>query len=382
MRLDTDFLRDPALIAVLDALEVGGHRALPVGGCVRNGLLGQPVADVDIATDAHPDQVVACARAAGLKPVPTGIDHGTVTIIAHGTPFEVTTFRRDITTDGRHATVAFSDRIEDDAARRDFTMNALYCDRAGQVIDPMGGLPDLRARHLRFVGKPHDRITEDYLRILRFFRFFAWYGRAVDADALAACADLRAGLARISAERIGHEMRRLLAAPDPGAALALMDQTGVLAGVLPGADVAALARALAREGGDAPHWPRRLAALRAPDTADRLRLSRAEARAQSDLARALAQGWSLDQAAYHLGADAARDLALIGRDPPPPDWQAAIARAAASPLPIAARDLPELSGPAMGRALKAAETAWIASDFSARPADLIAAARAAEKDAS
>ena len=165
----------PPLRRVLAALAPA--RALIVGGAVRNGLLGEAVEDIDIATDALPERVIALAGAAGLRTVPTGIAHGTVTVIADGEGFEVTTFRRDVATDGRRAVVAFSDRIEDDAARRDFTMNALYADTEGRVIDPVGGLPDLAARRLRFVGDPDRRIAEDYLRILRFFRFHAHHGR-------------------------------------------------------------------------------------------------------------------------------------------------------------------------------------------------------------
>ncbi|MGC1488809.1 MAG: CCA tRNA nucleotidyltransferase, partial [Albidovulum sp.] len=214
MRIVADWITDQDLQLVLRLIRDGGHQALLVGGCVRNGLLGVPVDDVDIATDAHPERVSALAKAAGLRVVPTGIEHGTVTIVANSKPFEVTTFRRDVETDGRRATVAFATNIQDDAARRDFTMNALYADHAGQVIDPLGGLPDLQARRVRFVGGPQDRIREDYLRILRFFRFHARYGDpalGLDADGLAACAELADGIKTLSRERIGHEMRKLLA---------------------------------------------------------------------------------------------------------------------------------------------------------------------------
>ncbi|TGN45943.1 CCA tRNA nucleotidyltransferase, partial [Paracoccus liaowanqingii] len=259
-RLPPQILQDQGLRRVLDALQAQGDGAWLVGGVVRNALLGEPLDDIDIATDATPDRVQALASAAGLRAVPTGIDHGTVTLVADGRGFEVTTFRRDVETDGRHATVAFSTDLAEDAARRDFTMNALYADASGQVIDPVGGLPDLVARHLRFVGDPNARIAEDYLRILRFFRFFARYGRQADPAAVAACAAHRDGLARIARERIGAETKKLLAAPDPGPAVALMAQTGVLDLVLPGADPAALDALLAAEpapGG----WLRRLAAL-------------------------------------------------------------------------------------------------------------------------
>ncbi|MBY0397298.1 MAG: CCA tRNA nucleotidyltransferase, partial [Thermoleophilia bacterium] len=218
MRITGDWITADHVQAVLAAIERGGHRALLVGGCVRNDLLGLPVTDIDIATDAPPARVAELASGAGLRCVPTGIDHGTVTVIAEGRPHEVTTFRRDVETDGRRAVVAFSERLEDDASRRDFTMNALYADRGGAVLDPVGGIGDLRARRVRFVGNPAERIREDYLRILRFFRFHAAYGdvsAGLDAEALAACAGLAAGIDGLSRERVGQEMRKLLSARDP-----------------------------------------------------------------------------------------------------------------------------------------------------------------------
>ena len=209
---------------------------------------------------------MALAAAAGLAAVPTGIDHGTVTLLSDGQPFEVTTFRRDVETFGRHATVAFSTDIAEDAARRDFTMNALYAEPDGTLVDPLGGLADLRARRVRFVGDPARRIAEDYLRILRFFRIHAWYGDpagGLDPEGLAACAALQEGLDSLSRERVGAEIAKLLAARDPAPAVAAMAATGILARVLPGADPRALAPLVHLEAGAglAPRWQRRLAAL-------------------------------------------------------------------------------------------------------------------------
>ena len=236
MRINADWIRAEGLQSVMGLLTVAGHQAFLVGGCVRNALISQPVADIDIATDAVPERVVALAEQAGHKVVPTGIDHGTVTVIAGGEVHEVTTFRRDVATDGRRATVAYATDLADDAARRDFTMNALYADASGQIYDPLGGLPDLLARRVRFVGDAAARIKEDYLRILRFFRFHAWYGdpgRGIDAEALAACAEHANGISRLSCERVGHEMRKLLAAPDPAPSVAAMHSAGILQQVLP-----------------------------------------------------------------------------------------------------------------------------------------------------
>ena len=263
-RITGDWLDHPGTQALCAAMETAGHRALLVGGCVRNALLGVEVADVDLATDATPQTVSTIAEAAGFRPVPTGIDHGTVTVIAGGKPHEITTFRRDVETDGRRAVVAYSTDIQEDAQRRDFTMNALYADRHGTLIDPLGGLPDLLARRVRFVGDPETRIREDYLRILRFFRFHAAYGDpdgGIDPEGLAACAALADGLDGISRERIHAELRKLLAARDPAPAVAAMSQAGVLARVLPGADPRALAPLVHLDAAQPPRWLRRLAVL-------------------------------------------------------------------------------------------------------------------------
>lgn len=370
-RLPGTVLQDPALQSVFDAIEAGGFRAWLVGGAVRNALLGRPAGDLDLATNAPPDTVMRLAHSAGLKPVPTGIDHGTVTVIADGRGFEVTTLRRDMKTDGRRAVVAFSDDLAQDAHRRDFTMNALYADRNGTVIDLVGGLDDLHARRLRFVGDPAQRIAEDYLRILRFFRFHAWYGRDADPAAVAACAALRDGLDGISRERIGQELRKLLMAPDPVSAVRLMGDSGVLDKVLPDATPERLFALESLAG--RPSWQARLAALSQADLTDPLRLSRPEARNHRILVTAMAGDWSFNRIAYHLIGDLATDAALLvqtGPSGPRKGWSDS--QATALPLPITAADLqPDLQGAALGRALKAAEDAWINSGFSMPPPALI-----------
>ena len=350
---------------MLDCLTAGGFQALLVGGCVRNALLGQPVADVDIATDAWPETVSNMAEKARFHVVPTGIDHGTVTVVSGGIPHEITTFRRDVETDGRRALVAFSDRIAEDAARRDFTMNALYARADGQVIDPLGGLPDLLARRLRFVGDAETRIREDYLRILRFFRFHAWYGdpqEGLDPEGLAACAALSAGLETISRERIGAEMRKLLAAPDPAPAVAAMAQAGVLARILPGADSRALAPLVHLEGGLPPRWQRRLAVLGGQDRGARLRLSNPEKRQLAALDEALSGMDSPAVLGWRLGAEGGADAVLaraaLTGAPPPEDWRAEVARGAGAEFPVKAADLPGLAGPTLGRRLKELERRW------------------------
>ncbi len=369
MKILGDWLDHPGTQALCRLLEGQGHRALFVGGCVRNALLSEPVADIDIATDAAPDTVSDMAGNAGFKVVPTGIDHGTVTVIAGGRPHEVTTFRRDVETDGRRAVVAFSDRIEEDAERRDFTMNALYADRDGQVIDPLNGLPDLLARRVRFVGDPETRIREDYLRILRFFRFHAAYGDpegGLDAESLAACAALSAGLETISGERITAELKKLLAARDPAPAVAAMSRSGVLARILPGADPRALALLIHLDASEPPRWQRRLAVL--GGATDSLRLSRSEARDLSALLAAVggtdtaaALGWRLGEP---LATDALLARAAVLETALAPDWQPEVRRGAKARFPVTASDLmPALQGEALGARLKSLEARWLASDL-------------------
>ncbi len=377
MKIDADWLRDPDAQAVCALLTDAGHQAWFVGGCVRNALLGATVADLDLCTDAHPETVMALAEAAGLRVVPTGIDHGTVTAISGGKPFEVTTFRHDVATDGRHAVVAFAGDMDTDARRRDFTMNALYAAPDGTIADPLGGLPDLHARRVRFINDAGQRIREDYLRILRFFRFHAWYGdpdAGIDAEGLAACADHIEGLAHLSRERIGHEMRRLLAAPDPAPAVASMAACGALAQVLPGANAAFLAVLVHVEqvAGLAPDWLRRLAML--GGETDRLRLTNAEARqletlqtADGQTAGVLGYLYGLEMALSVLAIRAAASGVMMEKADPMQAEQGA-----AQVFPLNAADLmPALQGPALGAALKRAEEKWMASGFALTRAELL-----------
>ncbi len=282
------WFRDKALHRVLSLLDADGGEGRVVGGAVRNSLMGLPVADIDIATTLLPEVVVERAEAAGIKAVPTGIAHGTVTLVIDGKPFEITTLRRDVETDGRRAVVAFSRDWLADAERRDLTINALYASADGEVVDLVGGLADLERRNIRFIGDAATRIAEDHLRILRFFRFFAYYGSGrPDADGLRACAAAKSKISMLSAERVWSEMKKLLAAPDPGRALLWMRQIGILTEVLPETEkwgIDAIPGLIAAE--QALGWPAepllRLAAIVPPDAArlaklaGRLRLSKAE----------------------------------------------------------------------------------------------------------
>ncbi|WP_417806211.1 CCA tRNA nucleotidyltransferase [Thioclava sp.] len=376
MKLTGDWLRARDVQAVLAMLENAGHQAFLVGGCVRNGLINTAVSDIDIATDARPDRVIALAKDAGLKPVATGLEHGTITVVVDGHAHEVTTFRRDVETHGRHATVAFSDDLVEDAARRDFTMNALYARADGGVLDPLGsGIADLNARHVRFVGDAQARIREDYLRILRFFRFTAWYGRDLDAEGLAACARNSAGIEKLSRERIGAEMKKLLAAPDPAPAVAAMAQSGILTTVLPGSDARALAPLIHLE--DRPADPiRRLAVLGGEGVSERLRLSNPEARRLARLRDAMATPQGPEVLGYNLGEDEAADAlllhhALIGQEMPK-DWIKRLYSGANQVFPVKAADLmPAFQGPELGARLRDLEARWIASDFTLTRDDLL-----------
>lgn len=381
-----------------------------VGGAVRDRLIGQPVADMDFAVPLLPELVMGRLREAGIGAVPTGLAHGTVTAVVGQVGLEITTLRRDLAADGRHAAVVFTDSWEKDAARRDFTINAMSMERDGALFDYFGGADDLRNGVVRFVGDAATRIAEDYLRILRFFRFFARYAKgAPDAEAVAAITALRDGLSRLSAERIWSEMKNMLAAPNPAAAVALMHTTGVLARVVPeGAAVERLARLIARA---APVDPLlRVAALLDGDAgafAARLKLSTAEAEtlqafrqagiltpssddaalrralADTDAATLIARSW-LAQDEILREADSrfrlARESAITSNDQAL-GWDALRARLAAMPrpvFPLQGRDITALGvppGPRVGEILHDVRLWWVANGCVADAAACRAEAR-------
>jgi poly(A) polymerase/tRNA nucleotidyltransferase (CCA-adding enzyme) len=361
------FLQAPELGAVMAALP----DARVVGGAVRDALAGLPVADVDLATPRPPSEVTRALRHARLRVVPTGLDHGTVTAVSGGRGFEITTLRRDEETDGRHAQVAWTDDWREDAARRDFTINAMSMTADGNVFDYFGGIEDLRERRVRFVGDPATRIAEDYLRILRFFRFFARYGGMPDPAAATAIEAGVPGLARLSAERVWSELKRILAAPDPRASMALMRELGVLGAVLlEGADLNRLGRAI--EAGAPPDPVLRLAALLSGDAAlfsERLKLSNAEAERLLALRAAPLAAPALDDAALRrLLADTPADL-LIGRTwlegGKGATWDTLRTRLMQMPrpvFPLSGRDAVALGvppGPDVGRLLRKTRQWWL-----------------------
>jgi poly(A) polymerase len=387
------WMAHPATVAVMAALEAAGGEdcARFVGGCVRNALLRTPVSDIDIATILEPSEVIAALEAAGVRAVPTGIEHGTVTAVADGRPFEITTLRRDVETDGRRAVVAFTRDWAEDAARRDFRLNALYADARGRLYDPTGGgIEDARRGAIVFVGDARTRIREDALRILRFFRFLAWYGQGEpDQEGLAACAELASLVETLSAERIGGELLKLLSADDPRRALRLMEETGVLRWVVPRAARLARFDSLVRIETEILFEDDALLRLAAllPDepwvgveVAQRLRLSNGRrARLESALGtEPRLVSWmsprEMRRIVYRLGAETFCDrvlLAWAGSDRPAAavQWRALLpmARSWTPPtLPLTGDEVAVAGvprGPQIGAVLREVEAWWIDQDF-------------------
>jgi poly(A) polymerase len=398
---EAEWLQRPETAKVFAALNAEGIETRAVGGAVRDALLGLPVTEIDLATTAVPQKVMTLAREAGLKAIPTGIEHGTVTVVVNDMPFEVTTLRRDVETFGRHAKVAFTEDWEEDARRRDFTLNALYADREGIVFDPLGFYADLMDGRVRFIGDAEARIKEDYLRILRFFRFNAYYGRGpLDADGLAASVKLREGLAQLSAERVAAEMRRLLVAPRAMRGLEALYDYGLLTDVLGGVPrLDRVERLIDIEAALdlTPDAALRLAALAvfvredAVRLADRLHLSNAE---QATLEHAADEGGkpvfadetSAKEALYRLGENDFRSRVLLawaasGASTEDPHWRAIfrLPRNGEAPVfPLRGADLVEIGtakGPEIGELLRQLEAEWIAGGFAASREELLARAK-------
>jgi poly(A) polymerase len=398
---DAAWLTGGSLAHLLGILDRDGEEARVVGGAVRNALIGQPVDEIDIATTAVPDEVMQRAHAAHLRVVPTGIAHGTVTIVSEGVPFEVTTLREDVETYGRKAKVAFGRDWRRDAERRDFTINALSASRDGSVHDYVGGLADLEVRRVRFIGDAAARIAEDYLRILRFFRFHSAYGEGEpDPAALHACIAARDGLASLSRERVRMELLKLLVTRRAGEAVGVMADAGLLARILGGVPYLwsfEKITAIESASGEKPDPVRRIGALAvlveedAQRLFERLRLSNAE----RDRLHIMADGWwrvgaeLTPQAArgllYRLGLPGYADRVLLAwsrsQDEPddsrwrdiltlPGRWQPPSCPIAAADL--IARGIPK--GPALGEAMREAEASWIAADFPAETAAIAAIA--------
>jgi poly(A) polymerase len=385
---------DAAIRRLLDALAQGGVGARFVGGCVRDTLLGRAIGDIDVAVDKPPDVVVRALEAAAIKVVPTGIKHGTVTAVIDRRPFELTTLRRDVETDGRRAIVAFTDDWLVDASRRDFTFNALYATPDGTLFDPFDGRADLAAGRVRFIGDADRRIEEDRLRVLRFFRFYAWFGRPpIDGEGFAACRRNAATLGALSAERVAKELLRLLAAPAPADALEAMVEAGALDHWLPEYEGTTRLRALVGREGGQPDAVRRLAAIVAsPAVARRLRLSTQETLrlelmlAPENTVHLDADTHGLRTQIYRLGTSLFIDRVLLDVDAPG-DWRAAVALARSwtpPDLPVKGADVLKLGlkpGRKVGRLLETVEHWWIAGDFTADRAACLAELKRLAQDA-
>lgn len=396
------WMRVEGLRRILDAIKAGGGEVRVVGGCVRDVLLGRPMGDVDLAVNLPPEKVAEILTKAGLKVVPTGIDHGTVTAVADHKGYEITTLRQDVETDGRRARVAFTDDWQADAARRDFTFNALYVDADGNLYDYFTGREDLKSGKVRFIGDARARIREDVLRILRFFRFHAWFGQgAPDAEGLAACRELAGLIPTLSVERVWKEISKLLAAENPFPSWQLMQGQGVLKSVLPEADnLKRLEALLATENKYAIPSSSlvRFAALLPEDEklavqlAQRLKLSGKEGERLQLLAslpgllKSRLDPVPFRRALYEYGADASRDaVLLLGAEDAGVDLEPALAEAATwekPSFPLQGNDILKLGkspGPEVGAILKAVEEWWVGQDFRpGRPEVLAEAARRAK----
>jgi poly(A) polymerase len=345
---------------------------------VRNSLLGLPITDIDISTNARPDEIISLAKKAGLKSIPTGINHGTITIISNNKTFEVTSFRKDIKTDGRHATVAYSDKIEDDAERRDFTINAIYMTTDGIIIDPLNGMKDLKKRHVRFIKDPNKRIIEDYLRILRFFRFTAEYGDpnlGIDAEGLSACAANIDGIAMLAKERVGSEIRKILKTQNPSSVLAAMEISGILSNILPGTACKNMPILIHLENKNTINWITRLIVLGGADPTNSLRLSNKENKEYKSTLKAINMGEKPSAISFKFGEIIAYSyslaIAALTETSPPNDLSDQIAKGSSVKFPIKPQDLHNLEGKQLGDMLKKLKTIWIKSDFTLTNKDLM-----------
>lgn len=380
MKLDTKSLDKDILAPVFKAFNLAGFQLFYVGGCVRNVILKCGPTDIDLATDATPSQMRKVAEAMHVRVIPTGEDYGTLTFRLNRRNYEITTFRKDLKTDGRRALVEFGTSLEEDALRRDFTMNALYLGSEGTLIDPLSGIEDLNMRRVRFVGNASGRIKEDFLRILRFFRFYAWYGdpiKGIDSEGFAACKKLQSGLLHISKERIGSEIFKLLLAASPTSAIMSMESAGVLKSVLSGANASALPFLESLEGELKPNAIRRLALIGGPELQEQLRLSNSTARQLKQI-RGISQNSELPQEhGFLLGEEGGWDswlvrCALLGVIPSDEDRKT-VTDSSTQIMPVKSADLVDwFEGQELGVALRKVQGFWVSSNMTLKKSDLIA----------
>ena len=381
MKISANWLRKPSTQSIMEILISDGHKAYFVGGCVRDTLFNLKTTDVDIATSAHPKKVLEIMKKAGLKAIPTGIDHGTVTVVADQHSYEITTFREDIETDGRKAKVKFSKSLKEDAKRRDFSINAVYCEYDGTILDPLGGLADIAEKRIIFIGDPYERIKEDYLRILRFFRFAALFGankkfREIEISALS---DLKDGLDIISAERKSDEIFKLFAAPNLIFSISLMEKTNIISKVFHTYDFSSLATLQNIESRYeiSPCATRRLAAYTEDNLKLHLRFSNKTAKTHKILREEAKGPKRAAELSYRYNEKLALDIILVRASLQGTEFSKdvfnQIKLGSTVEFPIKSSDLVEyFSGPKLGEMLAFLEQKWIESDFTLNRTKLLA----------
>ncbi len=381
MQIDSEWIKNQSLQNILQILKKADHNAYLVGGCVRNSILNFPVNDIDISTDARPEETLDLFNIGSFKAAPTGFSHGTVTVVSEGIPYQITTMRSDQNTDGRHADVSFSDNITKDAERRDFTINALYADPTGKIIDPIGGLKDFQPLRIKFIGNANNRIQEDYLRILRFFRFHAQFADLVadfERDALDAIKDNQNGLKFLSKERVWNELQKILLSKNPSRALSEMSKIGVLEKVLIDRGIKSIKNLISIEQkmGIEPEAIRRLLAITRNTEITSLNLSRKEVKKFSLLKSLLEKKFDPAELVYQFNKEIAQSVLAIstfnqGEKLKLSDVKK-IEKACLYPCPISGAHLTKyMSGADVGIKLKEAQRAWIKSNFKSDPAKIL-----------
>ena len=379
---ETKWLRNPSAQKLSKLYKNFGYQVLFVGGCVRNTILKMPVTDIDLATDAQPEEIIKIAEENNIRFVPTGLAHGTITLIIDNKNYQITTFRTDFDHDGRYAKVEFTESLLLDASRRDLTINALYCNHVGEVIDPLNGLDDIKKQKIKFIGNPNERIKEDNLRILRFFRFQAIYGNKnleIDSIALEACHNHKSKLAALSKERITSELRKILSAPNPLEVIIKMNETGVLNELFQNVSIDSLEAYLKTEEKFKINinWLGRLLSLQATQEEESLKLTRCEFKFLKQTKSAIENQIHVLEFSYYNGVENGKIYSILQNFRHniilSKNLLNQINSLATKKFPITAKDLmPEIRGKKLGEALRSLEDRWIKSNFTLSKKDLLA----------
>ena len=381
---ETKWLRNPSAQKLSKLYKSFGYQVLFVGGCVRNTILKMPVTDIDLATDAQPEEIIKIAKENNIRFVPTGLAHGTITLIIDNKNYQITTFRTDFDHDGRYAKVEFTESLLLDASRRDLTINALYCNHVGEVIDPLNGLDDIKKQKIKFIGNPNERIKEDNLRILRFFRFQAIYGNKnfeIDSIALEACHNHKSKLAALSKERITSELRKILSAPNPLEVIIKMNETGVLNELFQKVSIDSLEAYLKTEEKFKINinWLGRLLSLQVTQEEESLKLTRCEFKFLKQTKSAIENQIHVLEFSYYNGVENGKIYSILQNFRHniilSKNLLNQINSLATKKFPITAKDLmPEIRGKKLGEALRSLEDRWIKSNFTLSKKELLAEA--------